>query len=67
MTIPYNVDIHFDDFCKGCNICEIDISETEYVATIPYCAKTQLYHIRCRNEEVCRMWRDKMRGEKNAT
>lgn len=67
MTIPYNVDIHFDDFCKGCDICEIDISETEHIAAIPYIAELQIYHIRCRNQEVCKMWRDKMRGEQNDT
>lgn len=65
MTMPSNVDIHFEDFCKGCNNCEIDINGTEHIATMPYFAKLQIYHIRCRNQEVCRMWRDKMRGESN--
>lgn len=65
MTIPSNVDIHFDDFCKGCNICEIDMIRTEYTAATPYFAKSQIYRIRCRNQDVCRMWKDKMRGEQN--
>lgn len=67
MTTPYNIDIHFDDFCKGCNICEIDINETEHISTMPYFAELQIYHIRCRNQEVCRMWRDKMRGDADDT
>ncbi len=66
MTIPSNVDIHFDDFCKSCNNCEIELNETENISMVTY-YELQIYQIRCRNREVCRMWRDKMRGEKDGT
>ena len=65
MTIPYNIDIHFDDFCKDCKICEIDIKGTEHIGVTPYFGNLHIYHIGCRNQEVCRMWRDKMRGDVN--
>lgn len=63
MTKPYNVDIQFDDFCKECKLCEIDINETELTNSLPLFEKLHIYHIKCKNREVCRMWVNKQLDE----
>lgn len=64
-VIPKNIDIRFNEFCKNCDSCEIELQSTENYAVMPVYSKATIYHVRCKNEKICELWNYRLKEAKN--
>lgn len=66
-NLPSNIEIEtaFKDYCKGCNVCDLEVEEMELGNFMN--ASTQ-YILHCRHDEACeRVMKCKTKKEKNQT
>lgn len=53
MNLPQNVNFHFKEYCKDCQIADVDISKLEY-ESFEFVKETS-FDIYCKHENACEM------------